>query len=249
MQIQQIRNATLKLTYAGKVLLTDPYLADKHSLVSYKGTVKSPLVDLPCPVGDVVDGVDMVLISHIHSDHFDKAAQRVLSKDLPLFCQPGDEPEIEASGFHHLITIHESVTWKQITIIRTPGQHGTGDVLKDMGHVSGFVLQAEGEPTVYWTGDTVLYDAVLQVIKTVKPDIILTHSCGAVWGDDVPILMDAEQTVSLCRAAPDAIVIATHMEAVDHATVSRTDLRVYAKKEGISSLQLRIPEDGDVLKF
>ncbi|MBT3178203.1 MAG: MBL fold metallo-hydrolase [Desulfobacula sp.] len=249
MKIQQIRNATLKLTYAGKILLTDPYLAEQHSMVSYRGDQWSPLVELPFSIIDVLDGVEMILVSHIHSDHFDKTAQKNLSKSLPLYCQPVDASEIEKIGFYHVVPVHDSVCWEGITITRTEGRHGSGDVLKAMGEVSGYVLQAENEPTVYWAGDTVLYDAVYNVISEFKPDIILTHSCGAIWGDNVPIIMNAKQTVSLCKTAPKAIVIATHMGTVDHGTVTREDLRAFAEKEGIPLRQLQIPEDGEILNL
>jgi len=249
MQIQQIRNATLRFTYAGKIFITDPYLAGKHTMPSYKGISPNPLVDLPCSENEVIEGIEMALISHIHSDHFDQTAQILLLKSLPIFCQPGDGSEIKAKGFQNVIPVNESLEWEGITITRTPAQHGSGDVLKDMGVVSGFILQAINEPTVYWAGDTIWYDAVEKVLKQFQPEIIITHSCGAVWGDDVLILMDAKQTIEVCRAAPEAVVVATHMEALDHGTISRSDLRAFAEIEGITTSQLLIPQDGEILRF
>jgi L-ascorbate metabolism protein UlaG (beta-lactamase superfamily) len=35
MRLQLIRNATLRLTYHGQLILIDPYLAPKHTLPSY----------------------------------------------------------------------------------------------------------------------------------------------------------------------------------------------------------------------
>ncbi len=249
MLIQQIRNATLRFTYAGKIFITDPYLAGKHTMPSYKGISPNPLVDLPCSKNEVIEGIEMALISHIHSDHFDQTAQSLLPKSLPLFCQPGDESEIKEAGFLNVIPVNESLEWEGITITRTPAQHGSGDVLKDMGVASGFILQAKNEPPVYWAGDTIWYDAVEEVLKRFQPEIIITHSCGAVWGDDVLILMDAKQTIEVCRAAPEAVVLATHMEALDHGTISRSDLRALAEIEGITTSQLIIPQDGEILRF
>ncbi len=249
MQIQQIRNATLRFTYAGKIFITDPYLAGKHTMPSNKGISPNPLVDLPCSANEVIEGIEMALISHIHSDHFDQSAQSLLPKNLPLFCQPGDEFEIKEAGFLNVTPVNESLDWEGITITRTPAQHGSGAVLKDMGVVSGFILQAINEPTVYWAGDTIWYDAVEKVLKQFQPEIIITHSCGAVWGDDVLILMDAKQTIEVCRAAPEAIVVAIHMEALDHGTISRSDLRAFAQIEGLTTSQLLIPQDGEILRF
>ncbi len=39
------------------------------------------------------------------------------------------------------------------------------------------------------------------------------------------------------------------MEALDHATVSRADLRAYARANGISSDQLLIPADGETIEL
>ena len=60
--------------------------------------------------------------------------------------------------------------------------------------------------------------------------------------------MDAEQTVEICRIAPtDTRIIATHMEALDHATVSRDDLQAYANARDIAKHKLLIPSDGEIL--
>ncbi|WWV72055.1 hypothetical protein SOV_34440 [Sporomusa ovata DSM 2662] len=118
-----------------------------------------------------------------------------------------------------------------------------------MGNASGFVFQAENEPTIYWPEDTIWCEAVMNVIKQIQPKIIITHSCGAVWGDNVPIVMDALQTVKLCQVAADSIVIATHMDSLDHATVTRENLRKYAEANNIFSEKLLIPEDMEEYTF
>lgn len=249
MKLQLIRSATLRINYAGQRFVIDPYLAAKHSRPSYAGNSSNPLVDLPCSPADVIAGVGWVLISHLHSDHFDPAAQELLPKDTPILCQPGDESSIAGKGFRQVTPVVESLAWQGITITRTPGQHGSGDVLAEMGQVSGFIFQAKGEPTLYWAGDTIWYDGVAATLAGTRPQIIVTHSCGAVWGARIPIVMDAAQTVAVCHAAPNSTVIATHMDSVDHATISREDLRQYAAAHGIGPKRLLIPADGEELVF
>jgi L-ascorbate metabolism protein UlaG (beta-lactamase superfamily) len=249
MKLQLIRNATLRMNYAQQRFIIDPYLAAKHSLPSYTGASPNPLVELPLPPEEVIAGIKLALISHLHSDHFDPAAQALLPKDILIFCQPGDDSQIREKGFNQVTPIENAINWRGITITRTPGQHGTGDVLQDMGQVSGFVFQAKNEPTVYWAGDTIWYKEVERTIEEVQPDIIITHSSGAKWGDGVLIVMDAAQTIAVCRAAPDSIVIATHMEALDHGTVSRADLSASAEAAGIPGQRLLIPDDGEELAF
>ena len=249
MQIQLIRSATLRIEYAGHTFVIDPYLAAKHTRPSFAGKSPNPLVDLPCPPLDVIAGIEMVIVSHLHSDHFDPVAQDLLSKDTLILCQPEDEQFISAKGFSKVVTVNQEINWEEIAIIRAPCEHGSGEVLKEMGNASGFVFRSPCEPTVYWAGDTILCAAVSNAISEHQPDIIITHSCGAVWGQQVLIVMDAAQTVEVCRAAPNSIVIATHMDSLDHATVSRRDLRDYAEANDIQPEQLRIPLDGERIIF
>jgi L-ascorbate metabolism protein UlaG (beta-lactamase superfamily) len=248
-KLQLIRSATLKLSYGGRVILIDPCLAAKHDYDPLVGKSRNPMVDLPCTPEEVIDGVEMVMVSHLHRDHFDQSAWERLPKDLPLYCQPGNEEVIEGKGFTDVRVLHDHADWNGIHIIRTTGQHGTGIWAEKMGQVSGFVFQAAGEPTIYWSGDTIWYDEVEKVIRDFQPDVIITHSCGAEFEANSPIVMDAEQTVAVCRAAPDAIVVAVHMEAYDHSTVTRADLRTFATQRGITRQQLRIPDDGETLSL
>jgi L-ascorbate metabolism protein UlaG (beta-lactamase superfamily) len=249
MEIQLIRNATMRIRYHHHLFVTDPFLAAKHTARSFAGISKNPLVDLPCTPEEVVSGVEMALISHLHNDHFDALAQELLSKTIPIFCQPGDETQIADKGFQEVMSVKESVTWQGFSLTRTPAQHGTGEWIARMGNVSGFVLQAADEPTVYWAGNTIWYEAVEQVLAAAQPDIIIIHSSGAKFGDSDPIVMDAAQTIAVCQAAPSAIVVAIHLDSLDHGTVSRADLRALAQQSGISPERLRIPADGETLNF
>ncbi|HEX3053691.1 MAG TPA: MBL fold metallo-hydrolase [Aggregatilineaceae bacterium] len=253
MRLQSIRNATMILDYHHHRLLLDPYLADKFARPSYTGKSPNPLVDLPLAVDEILRDVEAVVVSHLHSDHFDPAAQAVVPKHLPLFCQPDNAPVIQEYGFQQVIPIVDRCDWNGITIRRVNGHHGLGEVEESMGTVSGFVFQASGEPTIYWAGDTVLCDEVRATITTVQPDMVIVHASGATWpvssGERVLIVMDAAQTVQVCQLADPSTVIAVHMESLDHGTVSRADLRTAAVQAGISPAKLRIPADGEVIEL
>lgn len=250
MKITLIRNATLRLEYAGHTLVIDPYFAAAKSLPSYAGRSKNPLVDLPIAPLAILDGTEAVLISHTHTDHFDALAQEMLPKNMPLFCQPADEALIRRKGFTDVTVVGEAVQWQNIRIQRTEGRHGSSNaVLSDMGVVSGFVLRAENEPTLYLAGDTVWYDAIAKIVSETQPDVIVSHSGGAMWGDDELIVMDAEQTIALCKYAPQSKIVAVHLEALDHCTVTRQALSVAADKAKVSAQQLFIPTDGESIDF
>ncbi|MGJ3239217.1 MAG: MBL fold metallo-hydrolase [Anaerolineae bacterium] len=247
MQLQLIRNATLRLSYHNQTLLIDPFFAPKDAGDPLVGNARNPMVDLPLSIEDILHDVDLVIISHLHFDHFDPVAQAHLPKDLPILCQPGDEDKIREHGFSQVTPLTEAHSWQGITITRTAGEHGSGKWGERMGRVMGFVLQADDEPTLYWTGDTIWVDAVAERIQRHQPRVIVTHSCGAAFEAGSPIVMDAADTLRTCQTAPDATVIATHMEALDHATVDRATLRAAANDAGIPPERLRIPQDGDTL--
>ncbi len=249
MKLQLLRNATLKLDYAGLTILIDPDFASKHSRPSFTGRSPNPMTDLPVSTDEILGGVELVLVSHLHADHFDKAAQDLVPKHLPLICQPGDEEKIRSFGFTDVTPLTDELTIDGILLTRREGNHGSGPVLEKMGQVMGLSIEADGEPSIYWAGDTILYPPVRETIATTQPDIIITHSCGAKW-DDVHIVMDAEQTVEVCRLAPENTkIIVTHMEALDHATISRHDLRAYANAHDIAKHRLIISDDGEILHF
>ncbi len=215
---------------------------------SYGGNSKNPLVELPLSREKIVAGVDILMVSHLHSDHFDKSAQLFLEKDLPLLCQEEEENQIKKMGFCNVRPIANSYTEGSLQIQRIKGRHGEGEVLRQMGPASGFLFTAPGEPDFFWCGDTILFNDLKKWLQEKQPEIVMTHSAGAVW-EGVKIIMDEVQTVEVCNLLPGSIIIATHMDAVDHATVSRKHLREYADQREISREQLLIPEDGEELVF
>ena len=94
---------------------------------------------------------------------------------------------------------------------------------------------------------------VRAAIDAHRPDVIVTHSSGAVWpissGEKALIVMDAAQTVEVCRIAPESTVVAIHLDSLDHGTVGRAEMRAAADAAGIGPERLRIPKDGEVIEL
>jgi len=96
-----IRNATIVLELDGKRLLVDPMLDDAGARPPVENTGddrRNPLVPLPRPAKEIVRDLDLVLVTHLHHDHFDEAAVHVLPRDVPVLCQPEDEERLLALG-------------------------------------------------------------------------------------------------------------------------------------------------------
>ncbi len=153
---QHIRNATAKIEMAGSTFLVDPYLAPKGSYAGFEGTINSqkrnPLIDMKEPVEKVLEGVDAVIVTHTHDDHWDEYAQKVLPKTLPIFVQnAGDARIIRSQGFKDVRVLGKNTEFNQVKLSKTGGQHGTDQMyaipqLAELaGEAMGVVMQADGE--------------------------------------------------------------------------------------------------------
>jgi L-ascorbate metabolism protein UlaG (beta-lactamase superfamily) len=199
-------------------------------------------VELPEPPEAVVDSVDAVLVTHLHGDHFDATARRLIPKDTPLVCQPPDAERLREDGFTDVRPVEDELTLGELTVARTGGEHGRGEIGAKMAPVSGFVLKADGEPTLYIAGDTILCDAVREAVAAHRPDAIVVNAGAAQFLEGGPIVMDDDDVVALARET-DALIVAVHFETVSHSTQTRADLHERLRAEGLTQ-RVAVPEDG-----
>jgi len=239
----------MKLHINGKVILTDPMLGKKDSIRSFAGIAKNPTVELPIDPYQIIDGVDFCLVSHTHPDHFDDWSFENIPKSMKIYCQPCDETVFKEKGFQNVEVIENNVNVDGIEIIRTNGEHGSGEILKMMGIVSGFVIKSHDNPTVYWIGDSILNNDVRETMRMHNPDYVITHSGGAAIPGFNPILMDQKETIDILDIIPSTRIIAIHMNALDHCRVTRDILREYAASKAIGIGKLIIPDDGEILEL
>jgi L-ascorbate metabolism protein UlaG (beta-lactamase superfamily) len=253
MKIQQVRNATLRIEYAGKRFLVDPMLAEQGAFPGFEGTVNShvanPTVPLGLPMEEIL-AVDAVIVTHVHPDHWDEAAKQLVPKDLPLYVQhPADAETVRASGFKDVRLLDANSQFDGVSLIKTSGQHGSDaamDALGDiLGQVCGVVFRHPAEKTVYLAGDTVWNDHVRTSLQTHRPDVVVLNAGDAqVIGLGSSIIMGKQDVLAVHQEVPNATLIATHMEAVNHAVLTRDELRSFARDNGMDRCLL-VPEDGE----
>ncbi|MGE8000987.1 MBL fold metallo-hydrolase [Lysinibacillus sp. NPDC093190] len=252
MKIQQIRNATLVLEYAGKRFLIDPLLANKGTYPPYPNSLRqdqnNPLVQLPTSIDNLLD-VDAVIVTHLHLDHFDPIAKEVLPKDLKMFVQnEEDAKEVKNAGFFNVEILQEDTVFEGIQLSKTKGQHGRGEILKLTGQVCGVVFNHLNEKKLYIAGDTVWYDGVQEVLEKNQPEIIVVNGGDNQFLEGGSLIMGKDDIYEVHKAAPNAKMIVSHMEAVNHWTLSRVDLRSFINEKGIAA-HVFVPEDGEEYTF
>ena len=250
MKIQLLRHATLLITINNKTLLVDPMLSkagEMPPIDNSPNSYRNPLVELVAPT-NFLQEIDAVLLTHTHRDHLDDAAIRQLPKNKPILCQPADEERLRKSGFLNICPIDSTFHWEEITITRTGGQHGTGEIARKMAPVSGYVLNTKNEPLLYIAGDTIYCQEIEDILTEHQPSLIVVNAGGARFNIGDPITMTEEDVVKVFRKAPYANIIAVHMEAINHCLLSRADLRNHLEQTDLSN-QLFIPLNGETLEF
>lgn len=255
MKIQQIRNATIIVEYAGKKILVDPMLSDMGALPTVPIPAKTwnfkrnPLCDLPLSKAEIVKDIDFVFLSHLHFDHWDNAAKKALPKDVKIFVQDqADKSKIEKSGFTNVEILTENSAFGEIKLSRTKAQHGNGLMLRLAGFVCGLVLEHPEEKTLYLAADTVWYTGVQEALDKYRPDILVVNGGDNQFFFGGQLIMGKRDIYEVHKAAPNATIVVSHMEGVNHNTLGRLELRAFIKEKNIGQRVL-VPEDGESYVF
>lgn len=252
MKITQIRNATLIIEYAGKRFLIDPMLGAKGSFLPYPfagNWNKNPIVELPLSVGEILHNIDAVIATHYHFDHLDPTAFKVIPKGMKVFVKDERNRRLFIrKGFSNVEVLGSNTLFGGIKLSKTPAKHGTYPLLVYVGSACGVTFEHRDEKKLYLTGDTIWYDGVREVLDLFHPDIIIANSGGNKIKGFHRLIMNHEDVLLLHNYAPESIIVATHLEGVNHNMVTRRFLREFSINNGFSD-KLLIPDDGETLRF
>lgn len=230
-----IRNATLLLELGGRRILAEPMLDDAGARPPVEDSPnprRNPLVPLPLPAEEIVRGLDAIVVTHLHRDHFDDTGARLVPRDVPVFCQPEDEERLRAHGLDTR-PVDDELDWSGLAIARTAGRHGHGRLADDLGPVSGFVLDG-----LYLAGDTVWCPEVEAAIERHEPRVAVVNGSGARFLEGGPLVMTSADVREVVARVPTVIVV--HLEAIDHCLETRAEVRA-AVPEAL------VPEDGETI--
>jgi L-ascorbate metabolism protein UlaG (beta-lactamase superfamily) len=217
-----VGTATVVLRYAGFTLLTDPnflHMGD-HVHLGY-GVFAERRTDPAIELEDL-PRTDLVVLSHLHEDHFDRVVAQRLDRLTPIVTTPHATSRLREIGFR---AAHELSTWgalevakgdARLRITAMPGRHGPRVVSALLPPVMGSMLEIQGpgdpELRLYISGDTLVNDE-LERIPRRFPDLhlALLHLGGTrVFG--VLVTMDAKQGVRALQIVRPRLGIPIHYD-------------------------------------
>ena len=214
-----IGGPTLVVTYAGVRLITDPTFdepSEQSGLVKTRG---------PAVPRDHLGAFDLALVSHDHHPDNLDASGRALLIDIPvvLTTVAGAGRVPGSVGVEPWTTL----TVGGVAVTAVPALHGPPHVAEHTGPVVGFVLEADGWPTVYFSGDNSEV-AVAREVAAAFPDVGLAILCAgaarvANRGPD-PLTLDSERLAQVAALWPIATIVPVHIEDWAHFSEPRDAL-------------------------
>jgi L-ascorbate metabolism protein UlaG (beta-lactamase superfamily) len=227
-----VGNATVLLRYANLTILTDPnFVPSGTELPLGYGMTTRRLTD-PAMAIDELPPVDLVLLSHLHADHFDDIARASLPRSMPIVTTPQAAEQLAEDGFEALEPLE---TWEahevhvpggRLRITSMPGRHAPAGLSVALPDVMGSFLElwrgddadAQGgagrDPSLrlYISGDTIMYEGLREIPDRMPAiDLALLHLGGTrVLG--VTVTMDAEQGVELLQTLRPRLAVPIHFD-------------------------------------
>jgi L-ascorbate metabolism protein UlaG (beta-lactamase superfamily) len=230
-----VGGSTTVVDYGGTRLVSDPVFSPPGR--------QGPLTKLTGPAlqPEQLGGVDAVLLSHDdHYDNFDLAARSwVTEAGMPVLTGPaaagrrGGAAVPLATGARTTLPRRDGEGL--LTVSAVEAVHGPLDGETDPAtgavnaQTTGFVLSAEGLPTVYLSGDNASIVPVVDIARRFPGiDVAVLHVGGARLASkmrDRPLSLTAERAVDVALLLGVATVVPAHYEGWDIYTQGLDELR------------------------
>ncbi|HVF02601.1 MAG TPA: MBL fold metallo-hydrolase [Rubrobacteraceae bacterium] len=243
-----VGTATVVLRYAGFTILTDPNFLHAGDHVHLGYGLRSERQTNPAIEIEDLPPLDLVLLSHLHGDHFDRVAEAKLDKRVPIITTPHAARYLEGKGFRPPAALD---TWEsilvrkgdaQLRVTAMPGTHGPGPLGKVLPPVMGSMLEfgtTEGGTRIrlYITGDTLIHDRLREIPRRYPGiDLALLHLGGTrVLG--LLVTMDADQGVEAMRIVDPKTAIPIHY---NDYTVFKSPLEDFKRAVAQAGLEDRV---------
>lgn len=242
--IRYLGGPTALIEYGGARLLTDPtFDAPGEYPVGARKLVKT--VGPAVGAGEV-GAVDAVLLSHDqHPDNLD-AAGRAYALRAPLVLSTASARERLGGPVRVLGNWESYGLGGGVRVTGVPAQHGPDGSEHLVGEVTGFVLEGEGLPTVYVSGDNASLDVVRRIaarFPSVDVALLFAGAARTPLVGDAYLTLPSEAAAEAARILGARHVVPLHFEHWTHFTQGPSTLAPAFAKSGLTD-RLHLLEPG-----
>lgn len=257
--VQFIGTATVLLRFKGITIMTDPNFLHKgdHVHLGYGLTAErltNPAIEL-----DRLPPIDLVLLSHMHEDHFDKLVQQKLDRNLPIVTTESSAKTLRKLGFRKVFVL---ATWQSLEVTKgkasilataMPGRHGPLPVSALLPAVMGCMLDfrdgAGAGYRLYVSGDTMVNKDIEEIPRRFPDvDLALLHLGGTRLLGVVTVTMDAADGVRMVKLIAPRRAIPIHYNDYDVFKSPLSDFQRAIEKEGLGD-RITYLKQGDSYHF
>lgn len=208
------------LSWKGEMVLIDPYLSDSLT-AKYAGTDK-PHIRISEIVVDpsIIHNISVITSSHNHTDHLDGSTLISLFRNNPSakFVVPEANRKFvtervqQPENFPVGLDAGKSVTIGGFTFHGVPASHN--EIEKDehgQCKFMGYVIQF-GKWTIYHSGDTLLFDGMIELLKPFNIDLAILPINGNDPARGVAGNLDGKEAALLAKSIGARIVVPCHYD-------------------------------------
>ncbi|ETK34813.1 MBL fold metallo-hydrolase [Microbispora sp. ATCC PTA-5024] len=241
-----VGNATMLIRCRGLTLLTDPNFLHRGQRAYLGWGLSTRRRTEPAMDVSELPPIDLVVLSHMHGDHWDRIAKNSLDKNVPIITTHHAAQRLRRQGFENALGLE---TWEDhhvrrgdatLTVTATPGRHAPGPVQALLPPVMGSVLDfghnGQVDLRLHISGDTIM-DPSLQEIPRRFPDIDVgvVHLGGTrVLG--VLVTMDGMQGAEWVSLIKPQAALPIHYDDYEAFTSPLTDFQHHVRRMGLSHL-------------
>lgn len=250
-----VGNATVLLRSAGFTVLTDPNFLHRGERAHLGYGLNSKRLLEPALSVEELPPLDVVVLSHLHGDHFDRRARHGLDRTVPIVTTRHAAAALRSWGFSGATAVATWERWStrrddgsRLTVTSLPGAHAFGLLGKLLPPVMGTLLEFTepgGEPYRIWfSGDTLVFDG-LDDIGRRHPDIDVgfLHLGGTrVLG--ATVTMDGAQGVEALRRVRPRTAVPIHYEEYGVMVSPLRDFTSAAAAAAATLPQIRVADRG-----
>ena len=200
-----IGNATTLLRWGPFTVLSDPnFLHRGQRAYLGHGLWSRRLTEPALGLGDLPD-LDLVLLSHLHGDHWDRVTRRGLDRQTPIVTTPHAARRLQGlHQFRRAIGLRPAEQCELVkdgctlTVTAVPGKHAPTGVGWALPPVMGSILDLTDESgarhRLYYSGDTLMCDRIHEVARLFRDvDVAIVHLGGTKLAGVMTATMDAAQ--------------------------------------------------------